>query len=106
MYSLLIQEKITNRFLLFLKKTMLRKNSPLLGMITHLCNPRTREAEAVGSPVQGQPGLHSEILFQKSPKITTTKKAFPKVDYDSIIIYVHFLSGGRPQMYVNQDILH
>jgi hypothetical protein len=34
------------------------------GVVTHTYNPHTWEAEAGGSEVQSQPGLHSEILFQ------------------------------------------
>jgi hypothetical protein len=34
----------------------------------HACNPSTQEAEARGSTVQGQPGLHSETLPQKKLK--------------------------------------
>jgi hypothetical protein len=34
-------------------------------MVMHICNPRTGEAEAGGSWVPGQPGLHSETLCQK-----------------------------------------
>jgi hypothetical protein len=36
-----------------------------LGIKLHAYNPSTLEAEAGGSQVQGQPGLHSETLFQK-----------------------------------------
>jgi hypothetical protein len=35
------------------------------GVVAHDCNPSTWEAEAVGSWVPGQPGLHSETLSQK-----------------------------------------
>lgn len=39
----------------------------LLGVVIHACDPTTREAG--GSPlVGGQPGLHSETLFQKKKK--------------------------------------
>jgi hypothetical protein len=31
--------------------------------MVHACNPSTREAEAGGSQVQGQPRLHSKTLF-------------------------------------------
>jgi hypothetical protein len=30
------------------------------------CDPSTQEAEAKGSPLQGQPGLHSETLLKKN----------------------------------------
>jgi hypothetical protein len=33
--------------------------------VVHICNPSTWEAEAGGSQIGSQPGLHSEILYQK-----------------------------------------
>jgi hypothetical protein len=36
-----------------------------LGVVVHSCNLSTQEAEAGGSLVQGQPGLHSETLSLK-----------------------------------------
>jgi hypothetical protein len=45
----------------------------LKGMLVYTCNPTTLEAEAEGAQVQGQPGLHNEILShtykQKTPII-------------------------------------
>jgi hypothetical protein len=35
------------------------------GMVVHICNHSTQEAEAGGLKVQGQTGLPSETLFQK-----------------------------------------
>jgi hypothetical protein len=34
------------------------------GQVAHTCNPSTPEAEAGGSQVLGQPGLHQETLPQ------------------------------------------
>jgi hypothetical protein len=39
-------------------------------MVAHACMPSTWEAEARGSRVQGQLGLHSETLFRKKKKNT------------------------------------
>jgi hypothetical protein len=38
-----------------------------LGIVAHVCNPSTGEAEAGGLRVQGQSGLYSETLSQKIP---------------------------------------
>lgn len=35
------------------------------GMVAHDSNPSTQDAEARGSQVQGQTGLHSKILSKK-----------------------------------------
>jgi hypothetical protein len=35
-------------------------------MVVHTYNPSTWEAEAGGSRVQGQPGLHNEILYENN----------------------------------------
>jgi hypothetical protein len=35
-----------------------------LGMVLHICNPSTCEAEAGGLKVQSQYGVHSETLSQ------------------------------------------
>jgi hypothetical protein len=40
--------------------------SNFLGAVVHFCNPSTLEAEAGGLQFQGQHGLHSEKLSQKS----------------------------------------
>jgi hypothetical protein len=37
-----------------------------LGMMVHICNPNTREAEGGESQVPGQPRLHSDTLSQKT----------------------------------------
>jgi hypothetical protein len=34
-------------------------------MLVHVCNPKTEEAGAGESLVQGQPGLHSKLLSPK-----------------------------------------
>jgi hypothetical protein len=41
---------------------------PLLGVVTHTCNPSTREAEVGGSFIPDQPVLHRENLSQKEKK--------------------------------------
>jgi hypothetical protein len=41
-------------------------------MVVHTCNPSAQEAEAGGSRVQGQPGLHSETCLKKKKKIQDT----------------------------------
>jgi hypothetical protein len=38
------------------------------GMVVQDSNPSTREAETSGWRVPGQPGLHSETLYQKKKK--------------------------------------
>jgi hypothetical protein len=38
-------------------------------MVLHICNPSTQGAEAGGSQVRGQPGLHSETLSQTNIKV-------------------------------------
>ena len=43
-------------------------------MVVQNCNPDSWGAEAGGSGVQSQPGLHSETLFQKQSKTTTKMK--------------------------------
>jgi hypothetical protein len=35
-------------------------------MVSHICNPSTREAEAGGAQIQGQLGLCSKTLFLKN----------------------------------------
>jgi hypothetical protein len=45
-------------------------------MVANTCNPSTGEAEAGGSQVQGQPGLHSKTLSQQNK---TNKKKKLKV---------------------------
>jgi hypothetical protein len=50
----------------------MNKETIELGMVVHTCNLSIQEAEAGGSWVQGQPGLHNEPLSQKT---TTTKDA-------------------------------
>jgi hypothetical protein len=44
---------------------LFKKNLSRPSMVAHNCNPRIQEAEARGSWVQGQPGLHREILSKK-----------------------------------------
>jgi hypothetical protein len=39
-----------------------------LSVVVHSYNPSSWEAKAVGSQVQGQPGLHSETLHQNKQK--------------------------------------
>jgi hypothetical protein len=36
-----------------------------MGEVVHLCNPSIWEAETGGLQVQGQSGLHSDMLSQK-----------------------------------------
>jgi hypothetical protein len=51
------------------KKKKERKNTLLMpGMVVHTYNLITPKAEAGGWQVQGQPGLHSEMLSQKNKK--------------------------------------
>jgi hypothetical protein len=45
------------------------KSHQMSGMVTHVCNSITPEAEAGGLQIPGQPGLHRETLYQKK-KIT------------------------------------
>jgi hypothetical protein len=37
---------------------VLNENKEILGVMAHACNPSTGKAEAMGSTVQGQPGLY------------------------------------------------
>jgi hypothetical protein len=39
-----------------------------LGIVAHICNLSTQEAEAGKSQVQGQPGINSKILSPKKKK--------------------------------------
>jgi hypothetical protein len=41
------------------------RKGPEKGVVVHICNPSTQEAEAGGSSVPGQPGTHRETLSQK-----------------------------------------
>jgi hypothetical protein len=43
-------------------------------VMAHSCNPSTQEAEARGSQVGDQPGLHSETLSQKKKKRKNTRE--------------------------------
>jgi hypothetical protein len=43
---------------------MLKKNGNELGVLAHVCNPSTRDAEKKDSEFPGQPGIHSENLSQ------------------------------------------
>jgi hypothetical protein len=45
-----------------------RKVTGVLGLVLHACSTSTQKAEAGGSHVQGQPGLHSETLSLKKKK--------------------------------------
>jgi hypothetical protein len=47
---------------------LLRKAKKELGMVAHIYNPNTEEAETRGSRVQGQPGLQNQILPQEVKK--------------------------------------
>jgi hypothetical protein len=41
-------------------------------MVVHACNPGIWEAEAIGSQVQSQPGLHNKALSQKNCPSSST----------------------------------
>jgi hypothetical protein len=43
------------------------KNRWELGVVAHVHNSSTKEAEAGGSGVQGQPGQNSETFLKKNP---------------------------------------
>jgi hypothetical protein len=49
---------------LFLFQTFFLSKFTLLGVVAHIYNPSSQDAEAK-LPVQVQPGLHSETLSQK-----------------------------------------
>jgi hypothetical protein len=54
--------------------TQLRNTTYLVpGIVMQTYNFSTQEAEAGGSWVPGQPGLHSPILIQKTPKPSKQK---------------------------------
>jgi hypothetical protein len=59
-----------------------------LGMAVYICNCSTQETEARGSPVSGQPGLHSEILSQNE---TNTKQRKKLKKYILFIVLSHSL---------------
>jgi hypothetical protein len=42
------------------------KQKMLVVLMAHIYNPNIQEAEAGGSQVQGQPGLHGETLSQQN----------------------------------------
>jgi hypothetical protein len=46
----------------------------------YICNPSIREAEAEGSQVQDQPGLHSENLPQKKRVRERNSDIYYKMD--------------------------
>jgi hypothetical protein len=50
------------------------KRKSRLGMVVHTFNLSTQEAEAGGSQVGGQSGLHSKTLSQKTNKQTKKSK--------------------------------
>lgn len=41
-------------------------------MVASIYNPRTGKAQAVGSQIQGQPGLHRQISTQKEKGINVS----------------------------------
>jgi hypothetical protein len=51
------------------------------GMMVPICIPSIWEAEARGWWIQGQPGVCSETLSQKTKTITTTTKIEPTCFY-------------------------
>jgi hypothetical protein len=56
----------------YLPSTTLKRKQKL-GIVVHAYNPSTRETEAGGWKVQGQPGLHNETLsLKKEKKIIVT----------------------------------
>jgi hypothetical protein len=50
------------------KEGFSRTGGSELGLVAHMYNPSTWEAEVGGLEVQTQPGLHSETLFKKKKK--------------------------------------
>jgi hypothetical protein len=47
------------------KKKLCKERPMMLGMVSHACNPSSREAEAGGLRVQSQHGLHSKTPMSK-----------------------------------------
>jgi hypothetical protein len=45
--------------------SLLRRKVRLGMVVVHTCNPNPQENEEGGSCIQGQPGLFSNILYQK-----------------------------------------
>jgi hypothetical protein len=45
-----------------------------MGVVLHVCNASAQEAEAGGSHVQAQPGLHSKTSTKQTDKTTATKE--------------------------------
>jgi hypothetical protein len=62
-------------------------------MMAHICDPSTREAERGGSRVQGQPGLHSETMFQNKTK--QIKQYFKRKKDILSLIAKKKLAGGQ-----------
>jgi hypothetical protein len=60
-------------------------------VVAYPYNPSTQEAEAGGSQLEGQPGLHSETLSQKTNKKKNKKKKKekPGKQQGSKIILLH-----------------
>jgi hypothetical protein len=58
-----------------------------LGMVMHICNPSTQEAEVGGSQVQGHSGPHSE--FQASPSYIA--KLYLKIQTKRLGVMVYTL---------------
>jgi hypothetical protein len=53
-------------------------------MVKHTCNSSTQKAEAGGSQVQSQPGLHSETLSQSNKQNSNKKCLFTLTSVNAI----------------------
>jgi hypothetical protein len=60
-------------------KTIGSQNSAQACIVVHICNHRTRKAEAGGSKVQGQPERHSKTLSFKKKKKNQPRKSTAEI---------------------------
>jgi hypothetical protein len=52
-------------------KSPFLKNILELGLVVHICNPRTQAAKEGALRVGGQPGVHGETLYQRKKERKT-----------------------------------
>jgi hypothetical protein len=61
-------------------------------MMEHTCNSSIQETEAGGSPVEGQPGLHSKTLSPKEKEKEINKQKNPNTVFLLQLLLFHILS--------------
>jgi hypothetical protein len=76
------------------------RNEDILALVVvaHTCHPSTWKAEDGGSPVQGQPELHSKILSQKKKRTekekTVNEETSRKAELLAMCTVIHFMWKG------------